>query len=116
MKAQYQTVFHLSSGDLSVHKALTRQIYNLPEALSAASVKIVTHGEGIGLLLADSPYTNMLYDLHGRGIRVLVCKNTLKQKNIPEESLPGHIETIPAAVAHLIVRQHERWSYIRAGI
>lgn len=57
----------------------------------------------------------MLYDLHGRGIRLLVCKNTLKQKNTPEESLPGHVETVPAAVVRLIVRQHEGWSYIKAG-
>lgn len=115
MKTQYQTIFHLSSGDPGIHKTLIRQIYNLLDALPEVSVEIVTHGEGIGLLLADSPNTDMLCDLHDRGIRLLVCQNTLKQKNIPEELLPEYTETVPAAVAHLVVRQHEGWSYIKAG-
>ncbi len=115
MSGQYKTVFHLSSGAHAAHKALIRQLHNLLEAIPDVSVEIVTHGEGIGLLLADSPYTNLLHKLHDKGVRLLVCKNTLKQKNIPEESLPRHIEIVPAAIAHLIVRQHEGWSYIKAG-
>jgi len=115
MSGQYKTVFHLASGDHAVHKALIRQVHNLLEAIPDVSVEIVTHGEGISLLLTDSPYTSILRELHDRGVRLLICKNTLKQKNIPEESLPGHAEIVPAAIAHLIVRQHEGWSYIKAG-
>lgn len=115
MSGQYKTVFHLSGENPGVHKALIRQVHNLLEAIPDVSVEIVTHGEGISLLLTDSPYTSILHKLHDKGVRLLVCKNTLKQKNTPEESLPGHVETVPAAVVRLIVRQHEGWSYIKVG-
>jgi len=115
MIREHKVVFHLSSDEDNVHKALIRQLYNLFKALEHLEVEVVTHGPGIDLLLIQSKLDNLLNELNKKGVRFLVCQNTLDDRKLNATSFLSFAEIIPASIAHIILRQEEGWSYIKAG-
>ncbi len=115
MSAAHKVVIHLSSQDAEVHKGLIQQLKNLLSALEDVSIEVVTNGPGIYFLLSPSPLASLLERLRNNGVVFLVCRNSLKAKNIEESTLPSYTQVVPAAVAHLVIRQEEGWSYIKAG-
>ncbi|WP_018343378.1 DsrE family protein [Cytophaga aurantiaca] len=115
MSVAYKVVIQLSSNDILVQKATISQLNNILNALPSVSIELVMNGPGIDLILQNAPLTNTLEQLHERGIQFLVCKNSLNQKNLSSTSILSFCSVVPSAIAHLIVRQHEGWSYIKAG-
>ncbi len=110
-----KVVIQLSNNDILVQKATISQLNNILNALPAVSIELVMNGPGIELVLSDSPVVNTLEQLHERGIHFIVCKNSLNQKNLGDSDLLFFCTIVPSALAHLIVRQHAGWSYIKAG-
>jgi intracellular sulfur oxidation DsrE/DsrF family protein len=115
MSTAYKVVIQLSGNDILVQKATISQLNNILNALPSVSIELVMNGPGIDLILQDAPLTNTLEQLHEKGIQFLVCKNSLNQKNLSSASVLPFCIIVPSAIAHLIVRQHEGWSYIKAG-
>lgn len=62
--------------------------------------------------LADSVFAPETIDLQKADVKFLACANTLTGRAItPGMLLPG-VALVPAAVWHLVSRQHEGWSYL----
>lgn len=115
MKKSYKSVIQLSTGDLRVHKSVIRQMNNVLHAIDNIAIELVIHGPGITLLLKDGSLQNNLELLHHKGIKFLVCTNTLREQSIDPSALVDFAIPVPSGIAHLIIRQSEGWSYIKAG-
>ncbi|WP_299251585.1 DsrE family protein [uncultured Cytophaga sp.] len=111
----YKVVIQLSNNDIAVQKATISQLNNILNAFEAIEVELVMNGAGIDLLLSETLYQNTLAGLHDKGIQFVVCKNTLNHRNLSTSSVLAFARIVPSAIAHLILRQHEGWSYIKAG-
>lgn len=112
---EYKVVIQLSSNETLVQKATIGQLNNILNAFTHIQVELVMNGAGIELVLNDSGLSNILELQHQKGIQFLVCQNSLNQKNLSANSLLPFIKIVPSALAYLIVKQHEGWSYIKAG-
>ncbi|MBO9681285.1 MAG: DsrE family protein [Flavisolibacter sp.] len=110
-----KVVIQLSSNDTLVHKSLIRQLNNILNAFETIRIEVVVHGPGIEMMMKNARYENNLQLLHKKGIKFLVCQNTMKEKQIKAADLNSFTEVIPAGIAHIIIRQSEGWSYIKAG-
>ena len=110
-----KVVFQVSSNDTLVHKSLVKQLNNLLTALDQVTIEVVTHGPGVSMLQQNSTVKNNLQLLQQRGVVFLVCRNTLTEKKIDPKTLLPFARIIPAGLAHIITRQSEGWSYIKAG-
>ena len=110
-----RVVFQLSSNDTLVHKSLVKQLNNLLTAINNVEIEVITHGPGVTMLQENSAVKNNLEKLEKRGVKFLVCRNTLNEKKIDPKTLLPISSIIPAGLAHIIVRQSEGWSYIKAG-
>jgi len=115
INTEHKVIIQLSSNDLLVQKATIGQLNNILNAFNAIQIEVVMNGPGINLILKDSAMTNVLEQLNEKGIHFLVCQNTLNQKNLDSNALLSFAGIIPSSIAHLIVRQSEGWSYIKAG-
>jgi intracellular sulfur oxidation DsrE/DsrF family protein len=67
------------------------------------------------MLQESSVVKNNLEKLQQRGVTFLVCRNTLNEKKIDPKTLLPIAHIIQAGLAHVITRQSEGWSYIKAG-
>jgi intracellular sulfur oxidation DsrE/DsrF family protein len=111
----YKVVIQLSSNELLVQKATISQLNNILNAFPSVSIELVMNGPGIDLILKDAFLINTLEQLSEKGIQFMVCKNSLNHKNMDHNSILPFCKIVPSALAHLVVRQHEGWSYIKAG-
>ena len=110
---KYKVVIQLSGNDSTLQKATIGQVNNILKALENIDIEVVTHSHGIEMLFNNSPLKNNLEILHEKGVAFLVCQNAMSAQHIEKNSLLPFAQVIPSAVAHLIVRQAERWSYLR---
>jgi len=66
-----------------------------------------------GLLQVNTNHEKKIFDLAKKGVRFLVCNNSLLKSNIdPAELLPV-IEVVPAGIVELVRLQHEGFAYVK---
>lgn len=112
-ETSYKVVIQLTESEVSVQKATLNQVANILKALGKVNIEVVTHSLGIELLLKEAHFSNHLAQLNKQGIAFLVCQNALQARGLHQEDLLPFAKIIPSAVAHLVVRQAEGWSYLR---
>jgi len=64
-------------------------------------------------LRTGTSHAALVEELADRGVRLLVCENTLRSRSVPRDDFPGYIEIVPSAIVELVVRQIEGWCYLR---
>lgn len=115
--AVHRVVMQLSSGDSVVHKGLINNLRNLKAGWGdSVQVEVVVHGPGIDFVHKDrSTQQKEIQEMIDKGIEIVVCKNTMTQKNVPSEKLLPRIGIVPMGVGEIIMKQEQGWSYIKVG-
>ena len=90
-----------------------RNTKNLIEDLAGVEVEVVAHADGVEPLRTGSPQAALMDMLADRGVRFVVCENTLRSRNLSEKDFPDYVGTVPSAIVELIVRQAEGWCYLK---
>lgn len=113
-----QVVFQITSPAPEAQKAMLGQLNNLLQYFrdkqTRIAVEVVIHGDAFPLLFSkDNPFSAKVEELHDKSVRWLICQNTIKGQQLQMNQLFPFVEVVPAAVAHLVERQAEGWSYIR---
>ena len=113
---QHRIVMQLTSGDTLVHKNLMKQFKNMKEAAPTAQIEVVCHGPGMDMLMGDrSIVAGKVKEFAAKGVVFMACDNTIRERQLdPAKVLPeaGHVK---AGIIHIVERQEDGWSYIKAG-
>ncbi len=116
MEDHYNVVIQLSNDGTEVQKATITQVKNLLSSLPGTQVEIVVQSRGINFVFKN---THWEFDLEKlvkhKTVKILVCRNTLEAIHLRKEDILPFIEIIPSAIAHIVKRQYEGWSYLKAG-
>lgn len=113
----YKAIMQLTSGEADVFKSAVSQLNNLMKALpGAVEIELVCHGRSFPFLLKENNlYLPLLNQLICNKVAVAACENMLQANNIPLADLAAGVTTVRAAIAELVVKQQQGWSYIKAG-
>jgi len=112
----YKAVFHLTSADTLVHKALIKQLNNLLTAAPKAQLEVVCHNMGIYFLVTEKTQQAAgIRDLKARGVDFVGCENTLRERKINRTELMSEVRTVPAGILEIVKKQRKKWAYIKAG-
>ena len=87
---QHRIIMQLTSGDSLVHKNLMKQFKNMKEA---AKVK----------------------EFAAQVIVFLACDNTIRERNLDTAKVLPEAGHVKAGIIHIVERQEDGWSYIKAG-
>jgi intracellular sulfur oxidation DsrE/DsrF family protein len=113
---QHRIVMQLVSGDTLVQKGLMRQLGNMLEAAPTMQLEVVCHGHGMDLLMSDrSIVADKVKSFSERGIVFLACENTIKEKKLDRSKVIPEAGYVKAGIIHIVERQEDGWSYIKAG-
>jgi intracellular sulfur oxidation DsrE/DsrF family protein len=113
---KHRIVMQLVSGDTLVHKGLMRQLRNMLEAAPDLQIEVVCHGPGMDLLMSDrSIVADKVKQFSERGIVFLACENTIKELNLDRSKVLPEAGFVKAGIIHIVERQEQGWSYIKAG-
>lgn len=108
----------MTSSDPLVVKSMAGQIKNLLKALAGnVQVRVVCHGKSADFIQYKHTASGAVIDaLLNEGVDIVACENMLAANGLqPEELYPG-IKVVPSAIADLVVKQQEGWSYIKITV
>ena len=113
---QHRIVMQLTSGDTLVHKNLMKQFKNMKEAAPTMQIEVVCHGPGMDMLMNDrSIVQEKIKAFAAKGIVFLACENTIRERNLDRSKVIPGAAYVQAGIIHIVERQEDGWSYIKAG-
>jgi intracellular sulfur oxidation DsrE/DsrF family protein len=114
---RYKAIIQLTSGEDGVIRSVASQIDNLVKALnSEVDIELVCHGQSLPFVLNEgNRWGDVIMDMLMNHIEIIACENMLKTNSKTAKDLFPGIKTVPAAIAEIVVKQQEGWSYIKAG-
>jgi uncharacterized protein len=112
-----KVVFHLTSSDTLVQKAMAKQLVNFLTAAPKARIEVVCHNNGISFLqTAVTRQGDKIKELSEKGVDFVACENTMRERKIKREELVSSCRTVPAGVVEVVLKQDAGWAYVRAGL
>lgn len=113
---QHRIIMQLTSGDTLVQKGLMRQLKNMKEAAPGMQLEVVCHGPGMDLLMSDRSIVQpKITEFARNGIVFLACENTINERNLDRTKVIAEAGYVKAGIIHIVERQEDGWSYIKAG-
>ncbi|PSK80972.1 hypothetical protein CLV79_1183 [Limimaricola soesokkakensis] len=121
---QQKVVYHINGNGGEDDKAYRGALRNVQNHINAVGrdnieVKVVLHGNGVGLLqnaMENEPLQMDVTSLRGQNVVFLVCNNTLTGRDISyEEDLFEVFEDqiVPSGVAELSYLQGQGYTYVK---
>ena len=115
MKAKL--VIHI---DLEEKKRVVSALSNIENFLEEigpekGEVAVVANSGGAGFFrkAEAGDYHEKIRKLSGKGVRFLICNNTLKKKGIDKSELVAECEIVPAGIVTLVQLQGEGYAYVK---
>lgn len=114
---KYKVIVQLTSADDAVIKGAASQINNLLKALDGAvAVELVCHGQSLPFVLnSGDKWSDLIHQLLEKNVVIAACENMLNANGKKSADLFPGVITVPAAIAEIVIKQQEGWSYVKAG-
>ena len=112
----HKIIFQLSTADTLAHKALMKQLKNIHKVSPTTEMEVVCHGPGLEMLQKEkSVVFSGIKTAAENGVKFQACEFSLKERNIEKSSIVSLAGFVPAGIIHIVTKQEEGWSYIKAG-
>lgn len=112
-----KVVFHLDRNDQDNLVMALNNIFNLLKDPfgDKAVVCVLANGQAVRLFekAAASSTAGRVAEFQGRGVRFLLCNNSLTGLGIKPEQLIEGCEVVPAGIVELIRLQQDGFAYIK---
>ena len=118
----HKVVFEVTADGPEKWMGALRNVENAQKSLGAKAGKlvVVTHGKGLGLLIAKNVAENpemkeKLAKLHADGVVFAACENTMRRDKIEKKDLVEEATTVDSGVGEVIRKQGDGYVYIKIG-
>lgn len=112
----HKIVFQLVSGDTLAHKALMKQLSNITSVSPDTQIEVVCHGPGLDMLVeAKSTVKPKISEMKHKGVTFTACEFSMKERNVKKEEMIPEAGYTKAGIIHIVEKQEQGWSYIKAG-
>ncbi|MFN3653362.1 MAG: DsrE family protein [Armatimonadota bacterium] len=114
----HRAVFDLTADSPDQWDAALRNVENLRRAFGTEQVEaqLVVHGKTYPLLQqTNTAMEARLRELQQGGVRLSLCRNTMKRFQVSPESLFPFADTVDSAVAELVRQQEAGFAYLKVG-
>lgn len=112
----YKAIIKLTSNDIEVHRSMIRQVNNLLDYFGGhIQVRVICHGGSLPFCLSESiPFQEDIKKLLLGKVAIAVCHNMLVSNGRSANELIAGLEIVPSAIAELVIKQQQGWSYVKA--
>ncbi len=114
----HKIVFQFTNAnDTLQQKAFVKQLENLNDYWPKAKYEVVLYNQGLELVMKNNPkFQTRLKALQTKGVKFVICENTLKNRKIAKDAFPADlVEYVPAGIAEIVEKQEQGWKYIKGG-
>jgi intracellular sulfur oxidation DsrE/DsrF family protein len=116
--AQDMVVYHFDNAATQGLKGL-RNVRNHIDTDPTAKIVVVTHAEGIDMLMEGAKsangaeYAPLVSALKGRGVSFEICEITLKTRGLKKDQFIQEADFTPSGVVRLAKLQKQGYAYIK---
>ena len=116
--AQQQVVYHVDNTAAQGLKGL-RNVRNHLDVDPAAKITVVTHAEGVDMLMEGAKAANgtefapLVSALKSRGVAFEICEITLKNRDLKKEQFIQEATFTPSGVVRIAKMQAQGSAYIK---
>lgn len=114
---QHRVIVQIASNDTIAWKGLMNNIKNLKSVWGdSVTIFVVAHGPGLDLLTKGK--TNQLQNIslyRKMGVTFNACEKSMEERKVPKEMIIEDAGFVKMAVAEIVARQEQGWSYYKAG-
>lgn len=100
-------------------KSVLKNLRNHIEAVGKdrIEIRVVSHGDGLMLFQTantEKEFSGKLDALRAQGVKFLICRNTLTERQIDWKTLYGVTQgdIVPSGIAELVLLQQQMFNYI----
>jgi intracellular sulfur oxidation DsrE/DsrF family protein len=112
----HRIVFQLTTADTLAHKALMKQLGNILTVSPGTQLEVVCHGPGLEMLQTSKSIVKPKLDgFIKKGVLFQACEFSMKERKVDRSELLPDASTVPAGIIHIVTKQEQGWSYIKAG-
>lgn len=117
----HKVVFEVTIDGAEKWQGVLRNVENtLKELGTGTKIEVVTHGKGVGMLLAKTSDDNAelktkIEKLSADGVVFAVCENTMKREKFEKKDLVKLSKTVPSGISEVVRKQEEGYAYIKSG-
>lgn len=114
---QHRIIMQLSSNDTLVWKGLMNNLRNLKAGWGdSVAIEVVVHGPGLDLLTRNkTTQQGQITQFKKAGISFQACENSMLERKVPKEAMIAEAGYVKMAMAEIVRKQEEGWSYIKIG-
>ena len=114
---KHKIVFQFTNAaDTLQQKAIVNQLKNLTTHWPNAKYEVVIHSMGLPFVMsAKSKQIDAIKELRAKGVRFLVCENTMKSQKVSKDQIISEVEYVPVGIAEIVEKQEQGWTYIKGG-
>ncbi len=112
---QYYALYALNSGDEQKIAGTLRNIKNAledPRLKGKLHVELIAFSGGVAVYDKNGPFKETLLDLKSRGVDLVQCENTIRERKIEKSSLYDFINYVPSGNGEIILRHYEGWAIV----
>lgn len=113
---EYNALYIINEADDQKIKAIIRNINNALDdqrLKGKLNVELLAFGGGVEMFLKKNPYQELLINLKKRGVVMVQCENTLREKKIDKSELFDFVNYTPSGNGEIILRQYEGWAIVK---
>lgn len=115
-KKEYKALYVINESDENKIRAIIRNINNAledPRLKGKLKVELLAFGGGVEMYRKKNPYGSLLIDLKNKGVTMVQCENTLREKQIDQSELFEFVNYTPSGNGEMILRHDEGWAIIK---
>jgi intracellular sulfur oxidation DsrE/DsrF family protein len=113
---EHKIIFQLASGDTIAHKALMKQLSNITSVSPDSRIEVLCHGPGLDMLvMGRTTVKSKIEGMKEKGIVFTACEFSMKERKVSKEEMMPDVGYVKAGIIHVVERQEQGWSYIKAG-
>lgn len=113
---KYHAIYQLDNGDPKIIEKAIRNINNAltdPRLAGKIEIELVAFSGGTEAYMKGGKYEEDLKALVEKGVTVVQCSNTLRERKINRDQLYDFIGVVPSGNGELIIREAEGWAIIK---
>ncbi len=111
----YKAVYFINDSSARKIKGTLRNIKNAledPRLQGKLEVELVAFGDGVEMLRKTNHYDTLLIALQLKGVLIVQCLNTMKERKIDKNELWNFIGYVPTGNGEIIIRQAQGWAIV----
>ncbi len=116
VEKQYKALYVIDEAQDEKIKMTIRNINNAlddPRLKGKLKVELLAFGAGVEMYKKTNPYEKLLSGLVDKGVVMVQCENTLRERKINKSELFDFVNYTPSGNGEIILREYEHWAVVK---